>query len=60
MRDALGNYREPMKVVLEANGSWGPMHDWLAEIADEVSVLSDVPASESEITSPEGVGQHQG
>ncbi len=36
VRDALGSYRESMKVVLEATGSWGPMYDWLAEIADDV------------------------
>src|SRR5712692_4245562 len=34
--EALGAYGEPMKAVLEASYSWGPMYDWLAEIADEV------------------------
>src|SRR2546428_8022776 len=34
--EALGAYREPMKAVLEASYSWGPMYDWLDEIADEV------------------------
>jgi transposase len=36
IRDALEGYGEPMKAVLEASYSWGPMYDWLAEIADEV------------------------
>lgn len=29
-------YREPLKAVLEASFSWGPMYDWLGEVADEV------------------------
>src|SRR3990170_5347924 len=33
---ALGGYDEPIKAVLEASYTWGPMYDWLAEIADEV------------------------
>jgi len=36
LRQALGRYQEPMKAVLEASYSWGPMYDWLDEIADEV------------------------
>lgn len=32
----LGGYREPLKAVLEAGYSWGPMYDWLDEVADEV------------------------
>lgn len=36
IHEVLGGYREPMKAVLEANYNWGPMYDWLAEIADEV------------------------
>jgi transposase len=28
--------REPMKAVLEAGYGWGPLYDWLCEIADEV------------------------
>lgn len=34
--EALKGYHEPLKAVLEASYSWGPMYDWLAEIADEV------------------------
>lgn len=34
--EALGCYREPMRAVLEASGSWGPMYDWLDEVVDEV------------------------
>lgn len=34
--EVLGAYREPMKAVLEASYSWGPMYDWLDDIADEV------------------------
>lgn len=34
--EALGGYREPMKAVLEASCSWGPMYDWLDEVVDEV------------------------
>jgi transposase len=34
---ALGGYsEEPMKAVLEAGYGWGPIYDWLGEIADEV------------------------
>jgi transposase len=32
----LGAYKEPLKAVLEASRTWGPMYDWLDEIADEV------------------------
>lgn len=32
----LGRYRRPMKAVLEASYSWGPMYDWLDELTDEV------------------------
>src|ERR1700737_345653 len=34
--EALGDYKEPVKAVLEASYTWGPMYDWLAELADEV------------------------
>ncbi len=34
--ETLGCYREPMRAVLEASGSWGPMYDWLDEVVDEV------------------------
>lgn len=34
--DVLGRYRRPMKAVLEAGRSWGPVYDWLEEFADEV------------------------
>jgi len=36
VREALGRYRQPMKAVLEAGYSWGPMYDWLDEVAEEV------------------------
>jgi transposase len=36
IRQVLGRYRQPMKAVLEASYSWGPIHDWLDEVADEV------------------------
>ncbi len=36
LHDVLGGYREPMKAVLEASYSWGPMYDWLDEMVDEV------------------------
>jgi len=32
----LGRYRQPIKAVLEASYNWGPMHDWLDEVADDV------------------------
>jgi len=34
--DAIGRYKQPIKAVLESCYSWGPMHDLLAEFADEV------------------------
>lgn len=36
LHEALGDYQEPMKAVLEASYSWGPMYDWLDTIVDEV------------------------
>lgn len=37
MLEALGRYRgEPMKAVLEAGYGWGPLYDWIGEIAEEV------------------------
>ncbi len=36
--DALGSFREPMKAVLEATYNWGPVYDWLGEIADDVTL----------------------
>ena len=36
LRQVLGCYQEPMKAVLEASYSWGPMYDWLDELVDEV------------------------
>lgn len=36
VQGALLPYREPLKAVLEAGYGWGPMYDWLDEIADEV------------------------
>jgi transposase len=36
VRDALGDFCEPMKAVLEASHIWGPMYDWLGEFADDV------------------------
>jgi transposase len=36
LHETLGRYAEPMKAVVEASYSWGPIYDWLAEIADEV------------------------
>lgn len=38
LAEALGNFREPMKAVLEASYNWGPMYDWLGEIADDVTL----------------------
>ena len=35
-RAALDEYQEPMKAVLEASYSWGPIYDWLDEIVDDV------------------------
>lgn len=39
---ALGRYRRPMKAVLEASYGWGPMYDWLEELADEVVLAHPV------------------
>ncbi len=36
LRDALEAYHEPMKAVLEASHSWGPIYDWLDELTDDV------------------------
>src|SRR6516165_7861309 len=36
LRAALDEYQEPMKAVLEASYSWGPVYDWLDEIVDDV------------------------
>ena len=36
LKEALGDYQEPIKAVVEATYNWGPVYDWLAEIADEV------------------------
>ncbi len=36
--DALGSFREPMKAVLEATYNWGPVYDWLGEIAGDVTL----------------------
>lgn len=35
-RAALSEYQEPMKAVLEASYSWGPIYDWLDELVDDV------------------------
>lgn len=32
----LGRYQEPMRAVLEASYSWGPMYDWLSEMTEKV------------------------
>lgn len=34
--EVLEDFEEPMKAVLEASYSWGPMYDLLCEVADEV------------------------
>ncbi len=36
LRSIFGNYNEPIKAVVEATYNWGPVYDWLDEIADEV------------------------
>jgi len=36
VHEALDDLEQPMKAVVEASYLWGPMYDWLAEIADEV------------------------
>jgi transposase len=42
LRAALGRYRQPLKAVLEASYSWGPVYDWLEELADEVVLAHPV------------------
>jgi transposase len=36
IQEALGRYRQPLKAVVEASYNWGPVYDWLDEIAEEV------------------------
>src|SRR5215210_7831547 len=37
MLEALGRHQgEPMKAVLEAGYGWGPIYDWIGEVAEEV------------------------
>ena len=36
IRRSLGRYRQPVKAVVEASRSWGPIYDWLDEVADDV------------------------
>lgn len=36
LRTIFANYHEPIKAVVEATYNWGPVYDWLAEIAGEV------------------------
>jgi transposase len=36
IQDALGRYRQPLKAVVEASYNWGPVYDWLDEVAEEV------------------------
>ena len=36
LHGALRNYRRPLKAVVEASYSWGPVYDWLDEVAEEV------------------------
>ena len=33
---ALAGLNEPLKSVLEASYSWGPMYDWLEDMSEEV------------------------
>lgn len=33
---ALGCYQQPLKAVVEASYNWGPIYDWLDEVAEEV------------------------
>ena len=35
-KEALAGYDEPLKAVLEASYSWGPMYDWLDNMSEEV------------------------
>jgi len=36
VRRSLGRYRQSVKAVVEASRSWGPIYDWLDEVADDV------------------------
>jgi transposase len=36
VRRSLGRYRQPVKAVVEASRSWGPIYDWLDEVSDDV------------------------
>ena len=36
VREALQDFNEPIKAVLEAGYNWGKMYDWLDEVVDEV------------------------
>ena len=36
LHGALGRYRRPLKAVVEASRSWGPVYDWLQEVSEEV------------------------
>lgn len=36
IRKSVGRYRQPVKAVVEASRSWGPIYDWLDEFADDV------------------------
>src|SRR5579863_237333 len=35
---SLAEFPGPIKAVLEASYCWGPMYDWLDELADEVAL----------------------
>ncbi len=36
VRRSLGRYRQPVKAVVEASRSWGPIYDWLDEVTDDL------------------------
>ena len=36
VRKSLGRYRRPIRAVVEASRSWGPIYDWLDEVTDDV------------------------
>lgn len=36
VQKSVGRYRQPVKAVVEASRSWGPVYDWLDEVADDV------------------------
>lgn len=36
--EVLGGLDEPVQAVLEASYNWGPMYDWLDEVAEEVTL----------------------